>query len=79
MLDVLSFGTFNAVEGILNSLDDDNDAIIEASLESLNGCVQHNWAEISDSLAKMLSICFDYLHLIWNVKRNSRQMLNGCF
>jgi len=51
--------TFNSVDGLLGHLDDEDDTVIEASLQSLVDLIPYHWAEIADELTKIEALSED--------------------
>ena len=50
---------FNSVDGLLGHLDDEDDDVIEASLQSLVDLIPYHWAEIADQLTKIEELSED--------------------
>ena len=50
---------YNSVEGLLGHLDDEDDDVIEASLQSLVDLIPYHWSEIADELPKIEGLSED--------------------
>eukprot|EP01084_Bolivina_argentea_P099534 178917_1 len=51
--------SLNSVEGLLGHLDDDDDNVIESSLQALVDLIPYHWAEIADELTKIEALSED--------------------
>ena len=59
MATALTASAFNSVDGLLGHLDDEDDDVIEASLQSLVDLIPYHWAEIADQVTKIEELSED--------------------